>query len=1010
MPGGVVSWPVYDGFQIGEKESSMARNAFEAFIPISTDGAARKNIITDFFDLLAAVAAHGKLNGLGGRKLPRLAGWWAFEHSDHGNGFEGGYKSWTAAANATNHLFFAYLRTLSPEEHPSMSLIERIPRSLQALLASTEYPPQSQPLLHQSTPRVVMLVDSVSPTPFALLRRAKGFEYRHSDALLRQYAEFEDPLDALTDECKRVLYAISSTNSSAAKSRHNHTAKPDESWSSFLNRGFADMDENALPKVPSEANTDGGPLQAGPRSEPRSRNVNQARPTTPSWADFLSSGFAEDDVDKNATTLLLPPDKQLPRLGTSVTTPSHIPEDDALAPGELANITDVDLDDSFWWVWMTSLASEEPAERKAVFGRCAVIETSIWNGRWLIIEEQLKGASPDPEDGLYVPKKQGFFSTLTKRGKPSRQPSVIKTTPSSRSTRPHLASPTPSKTSLAPDQQSRIKQAAAAMKRQDDAEQEPMPTRRGRAEDAHSTKTNSMLTLGLSGEAGPAMKWANAYDKNNVRAQYLGDNFAGTGLMRDNTAPEDKSLAPTSRGDVGGGESSIPPALSPDRSTFPADAADPTLTSVPAHVSTSVTTNTAEDSAMPHETNVAIAESPHDTEQTPTAPSSTYLNYGKEALAPQTPVAPPTATTIPSAMYKELGVSTPSSPTAARFERKPVPSTRDHPAFRIASPVTSGSPKPKTSQQQMSPAPVPNPAAAAAAAAAQRAMGVKNNDAAAEQARLKKQAPSSNGGGLKKLFGRKQKDSRPTDPASNNLAPPENGLSRRISMMRKKPMPPAQSAALAATTPIDSPVQTSHSAMSELDAAPRTPAYDASTTELPSSPDTRQADQEFARFDQDFVEQTPITPVESEHEIVAPQAHRPFDVNEHLASQVAPPEGEYDGFVTPAEQAVDDAQSETTMEEPTEAAAAQDRWAIIRENAARRAARASEEQSSMQSRPSQSQRTDDGETSGEESKCTTLFPAGTAANNSIAIESRVARIKARVAELTGGMDTSGVRR
>jgi Domain of unknown function (DUF1708) len=58
------------------------------------DSDARKQIIFDFFDLLSAVAARGKTNGLGGRKLSRMAGWWAFAHSDDGKGFDGGYKSW----------------------------------------------------------------------------------------------------------------------------------------------------------------------------------------------------------------------------------------------------------------------------------------------------------------------------------------------------------------------------------------------------------------------------------------------------------------------------------------------------------------------------------------------------------------------------------------------------------------------------------------------------------------------------------------------------------------------------------------------------------------------------------------------------------------------------------------------------------------------------------------------------------------------------------------------------
>lgn len=75
-------------------DASMAKNAFTVFIPMSTESDARKKIVFDFFDLLAAIAARGKTNGLGGRKLSRMAGWWAFEHSDNGKGFEGGYKSW----------------------------------------------------------------------------------------------------------------------------------------------------------------------------------------------------------------------------------------------------------------------------------------------------------------------------------------------------------------------------------------------------------------------------------------------------------------------------------------------------------------------------------------------------------------------------------------------------------------------------------------------------------------------------------------------------------------------------------------------------------------------------------------------------------------------------------------------------------------------------------------------------------------------------------------------------
>lgn len=82
-------------------DSNMARDSFATFIPLSVDSDARTKIIFDFFELLAAIAAHGKSNGLGGRKLSRLAGWWAFEHNGTENGFDGGYKGWTASVLPT---------------------------------------------------------------------------------------------------------------------------------------------------------------------------------------------------------------------------------------------------------------------------------------------------------------------------------------------------------------------------------------------------------------------------------------------------------------------------------------------------------------------------------------------------------------------------------------------------------------------------------------------------------------------------------------------------------------------------------------------------------------------------------------------------------------------------------------------------------------------------------------------------------------------------------------------
>jgi len=72
----------------------MDKQAFDTFLPLSTESSAHRLIILDFFDLLAAIAAHSRSNGLGGLKLSRFMGWFAFSHPAE-KGFGLGYKSWT---------------------------------------------------------------------------------------------------------------------------------------------------------------------------------------------------------------------------------------------------------------------------------------------------------------------------------------------------------------------------------------------------------------------------------------------------------------------------------------------------------------------------------------------------------------------------------------------------------------------------------------------------------------------------------------------------------------------------------------------------------------------------------------------------------------------------------------------------------------------------------------------------------------------------------------------------
>ncbi|PGH23864.1 hypothetical protein AJ80_02112 [Polytolypa hystricis UAMH7299] len=900
LPGGVVTWEAYELFKVGEQDSQLARDAFSTFIPLSVESDARTRIIFDFFDLMAALAAHGKSNGLGGRKLSRYAGWWAFEHSDTGNGFEAGYKNWATAADATSHLFFAYLRSLSPDSLRGTNGIATLPISLQTLVQATEYPPETPTLLQLKTTKVIMIVDTVSPTPFALLRRAKNFQYRDSDYALQKFSNYDDPVRALTEECHRVLRSISSTNQSAVSSSKVSTSLRDASWSRFEDIGFSDTIEESE----GDDDVDGaqfgrssGPLSL--RSAPQSRTADLGRPTTPSWADFLSSGFADEAEAKSRPPFLLPPDKVLPPIQTvrGQSSQSHkrsFDTESVLEPGELASITTLDLDDSFWWVWISSLSGEESPARKAVFGRCALLETIITGGKWLILEEQVKGAAPEPEAGAYIAEKKSFFGFKTKRGRLTRRKSSAKKIESATRNKPYQStnSGAPlSKTSIGPDQHARIQAAAAALQRKHREEQEQATNRRARTEDGTPAKTNSVLSMQplVMSEASQALKWASNYDKNTVRAAYLGNSMAGTG------APAETLILPTNG-------------------------------------------------------------RPASTEGTPATPAKD-----------DAPTTPPKETEAPVAIQDEP----PAPPEKSEADRKPAPSA----SLRKPADSKPADPKPQPTTQT-SPK--------------------KSFEASEDPKKLKKKPGNS---GLKGMFGRKKAEpaskSTGADPTSavaaaraalegrttqtqTATAPSTpNSTSHRLSVLVKKK---AQEAAAAQPKQVTPSVAQDRNPTPEpvSQPAPAEPNYDGppytrkdAEYDALSRVDTNeraQADREFSNFDHQspFVDQPAFVPEDTPTKETSP---------EHTAAAPQSAETETNstnGFKNTV--AADDSE-----------APVQDRWAQIRKNAAERAGR--QDDAPVSNGPTE--KSDEGDTSGEET-----------------IESRVARIKARVAELTGNMEAA----
>lgn len=872
LPGGVVTWEAYELFKVGEQDSQLARDAFSTFIPLSVDSDARTKIIFDFFDLLAAIAAHGKSNGLGGRKLSRYAGWWAFEHVDTGNGFEAAYKNWTSAADATSHLFFAYLRSISPDSQRAINGISTLPIALQSLLQATEYPPQTPTLLQVSTTKVVMIVDTVSPTPFALLRRAKNFEYRESDRALQEFANYEDPVRALTDECLRVLKCISSTNQSSVTSRKASTSLGDASWSRFEDIGFGGALESD-----SDDNVDGSALTKtndtfGLSSIPRSPDLG--RPTTPSWADFLSTGFSDESSVKGPASLLLPPDKVLPPISTTrgQSSQSHkrtLDTESTLEPGELASITTLDLDDSFWWVWISSLSAEEPSSRKAVFGRCALVETVIAGAKWLILEEQVKGAAPEPEPGAYIVEKKRLFG-FSRKGRLTRRKSSAKKAPPVEESynRTNNAAPQ-SKTSIAPDQHARIQAAAAALqkKHREQQEQEAANERKTKdADDSYSTKTNSMLTLQptIFSEATEAMKWASNYDKDAIRSAYLNDNRAGTGI------PADALNLPTN------GQA---------RSPSPAP---------------STTTKQPPAPAPQQEESKATAPSQP---STPKKPSETVTEVAADTDTVRSPQhsAEPAAETVPE------------GPTASELERQHSVESPDSKKLKKAGNTGLkgffGSGKKKNELPPMKPT------------------GAQPSAVAAARAALEGKAKASQ--------------------EQTHLSPSRAPAAHRLSGLRRKSVQES-TAAPESPKPVAAPEPAPESEHPAYRSSAE-PTQGSGSISTVNTAEKAAADREFSSFDQGpLVDQPAFVPQDSP---VSSTFRERTPTNGH------------------------DTAVESTL----------DRLAQIRKTAAERAAQYDE----AGSRLSLAERTDDGDTSGEET-----------------IESRVARIKARVAELTGNMEAA----
>lgn len=787
-----------------------------------------------------------------------------------------------------------------------------------------------------------MIVDSVSPTPFALLRRAKHFEYRDEDRALQEFSNYEDPVQALTEECRRVLKCISSTNQSTISTSKASTSLPDASWSRFEDIGFGGFGEDSDHEDEGDVSALGKKRKSQPgfglKSAPQSKN-DFGRPTTPSWADFLSSGFVDETNNSGPAPLHLPHDKILPPIDTrrGQSSQSHrrgTDDSSQLEPGELASINTFYYDDAFWWVWISSLAGEETILRKAVFGRCALIETTLRGGKWLVVEEVVKGAAPEPDQGAYIAEKKTRFG-FSKRGKLNRTKSMNRKTGPPPTTQPYSRTnqPTPmSKTSIGPDQHARIQAAAAALQqKQKQQERQHANPRRARMEDSASTKTNSVFTLQpIMSEAVPAMKWANSYDKDAIRAAYLGNNSTGKGSTTDlATNNIQEKNGPTGR--PGAGLSKLPSGQLQDRSGLSRESAAkdrdlPALPPVDAPKQRSISPLGDWKAMTPSSVPVTISKD---------VPNSDGIDPRKASIA--------------------LSATVPAEANRAS-EDKPLPLPTQASNLSVAS--TASSPESKRSTRKLAKTPV---------------------------------------GGFKGLFGKRKPEptkTRPSDSSPGDSTAPataaraafiapqikpnsnasQSTIGRRLSLIGRKKSPGSSS--------VPSPVADLIRDSEKRNISPPAPTPHNRFGSHESSADSKvnlsrvetneehQANREFRRFDQGpLTDQPAFAPVDSSQQHhseastpVAPIHENPVQDRQTIQTRALPNQ-DIDLHRQPGErQYVREEQLDPEVSEPEDVSPAPDRWAQIRKNAAERAARLQNESAT---RPSHGDKTDDSDGDGE---------------------------------------------
>lgn len=390
---------------------------------------------------------------------------------------------------------------------------------------------------------MAVTVETFSTSPFSLLQRAQHLQSHGKKSGLEELSGRDDPSMALTDECRRVVNAISGRDQ-VIQQTSDAAATDTPSWTRFEDVGFATMLNGGDGAVVEK--TVPGERASTSSSRPTTISVSKEPPraVTNSWSDFMESGFTTD-YEQGTSTVLTPPDKVLPRLHADTLPPATAATSSGAATGEVQYVKSINLEETFWWVWMTSLAGEEPAVRKTIFNKCAVLEMQAAAERWLVIEEQMKirsYAQEMPSSPLTT--KRSRFGFM-KRNRTSQSVENLR-----QSTSPAISRLASSRAiEISPEQRSRVHTAAVSLVASHNARAaaEVLSKQTSARSDDNThrlSSTTSMmnLTKNFQTDSAAAMQWDRKFEQESTKAKYLEDPSAGKGYPRDQSPVDHASV------------------------------------------------------------------------------------------------------------------------------------------------------------------------------------------------------------------------------------------------------------------------------------------------------------------------------------------------------------------------------------------------------------------------------------------------------------------------------------